>query len=388
MNGLELSVDAAVIAPLPARWPRDDRAEQRLLVVDGAHGTLKDEKLRELGGLLNPSDLLIFNDAATLPSSLGMVTAFREPVELRLLRERRDVYWALALGAGDWRQPTEQRGPPPKLRIGDVLTARALARRDSGEAAIELHARVVDLPLGADAADVPRIVALSFEEREAALWHALYALGRPIQYSYLQRPLDLWHVQNVFAARPWAFEMPSAAHGFDWQLLSSLRKRGIELAQVTHAAGISSTGSAELDRLLPLQERYEVGKRAVAAIERAQHRGSRVVAVGTSVVRALESAAETGSLRSGEGEATLVLGPRTDARAPAFTPHRLHRPRIVDSVLCGIHQPGESHFDLLEVFAPRELLERAIRHAAVRGYLAHEFGDACLVLGAQAQAEG
>jgi len=366
-----------------AHWPRDDRAAQRLLVVDAERGTVDDSTLGRLGDLLHPGDLLVFNDAATLPASFRMSTERNDPVELRLLRESQGVYWALALGHGDWRQRTEERGPPPGLSVGDVLTAtaRAGSQRDDEPAPPELRAHVVDLPFGKDATGVARIVALRFELTEAALWHALYAFGRPIQYSYLELPLELWHVQNVFAARPWAFELPSAARGFDWQLLLSLKRRGIEFSQVTHAAGISSTGSPDLDRQLPLPERYEVKSTAVAAIQRARHRRSRVVAVGTSVVRALESAAATGDLRAGEGEATLVLGPRLEHDVDSAATPRLHRPRVVDSVLSGIHQPGESHFDLVQTFAPPGLVRHASQVAQARRYLGHEFGDACLVLG-------
>jgi S-adenosylmethionine:tRNA ribosyltransferase-isomerase len=110
-------------------------------------------------------------------------------------------------------------------------------------------------------------------------------------------------------------------------------------------------------------------------------RGSRVIAVGTSVVRALESAAEAGELAAGEGEATLVLGPRAQDEVHSLATRRLHTPRVVVSILSGFHHPGESHFDLLDIFAPPGLVLHASQLAQARGYLAHEFGDACLVLG-------
>jgi S-adenosylmethionine:tRNA ribosyltransferase-isomerase len=137
---------------------------------------------------------------------------------------------------------------------------------------------------------------------------------------------------------------------------------------VTHAAGLSSTGSATLDRRLPLPERSEIPEATVRAIERARAAGGRVLAAGTSVVRALESRfAEHGSLRAGTGVATLVLSPR-------------FRPQVVDGLLTGLHQRGTSHFALLGAFAPESLLERAIEHAAAQGYLEHEFGDSMLIL--------
>lgn len=352
----------------PASFPRADRGDQRLLVIDSELGSLVDERLRNLSALLTPGDLLVFNDAATLPASLWATTEREQPLELRLAREHAGVFWAVVLGEGDWRSRTEDRGAPPALRVGETLTLH------------QARARVVDLaPLGRPYSSESPLIALEFEAKGAALWQLLYRAGRPIQYSHLERPLDLWHVQNVFASRPWAFELPSAAYGFTAELLLSLRRQGVEVAVLTHAAGISSTGSEALDRELPFPERYEVPQATVQAVERARHRHSRVVAVGTTVVRAIESAGASGRLVAGSGVATLVLGP--EPLWGAREQRRVVQPRIVDSVISGIHQAGESHYSLLEAFAPPALMARAEAHAQRQGYRVHEFGDACLVLG-------
>lgn len=354
--------------PAPASWPKGDRGAQRLLVIDSTSGSIVDERLRNLGALLEPGDVLVFNDAATLPASLWATTENGQPLELRLAREHAGVFWAVVLGEGDWRLRTEERGAPPALCLGERLNL--------GQA----RARVVNLsPLGTPYSSDSPLVALEFEATGAALWETLYRSGRPIQYSYVERPLDLWHVQNVFASRPWAFELPSAGHGFTTELLLALRRQGIETAVLTHAAGISSTGSEVLDRELPFPERYEIPRATVHAVERARHDERRVVAVGTTVVRALESAGASGRLVPGAGVATLVLGPEPLERTPKRRP--VVRPSVVDSVISGIHQPGESHYSLLEVFAPPALMARAEAHAGAQGYRVHEFGDACLVLG-------
>ena len=141
------------------------------------------------------------------------------------------------------------------------------------------------------------------------------------------------------------------------------------MRSLTHAAGLSSTGSDELDRRLPFPERSDIPESTVRAVLRARVTGGRVIAAGTSVVRALESRfAERGALTPGEGVATLVLHPE-------------HRPALVDGVLSGMHSPGTSHFALLSAFAEETLLSRALAHAAHRGYLEHEFGDSMLILG-------
>jgi S-adenosylmethionine:tRNA ribosyltransferase-isomerase len=162
--------------------------------------------------------------------------------------------------------------------------------------------------------------------------------------------------------------MPSAGHFLTWELLIALRARGVGLAHLTHAAGISSTGSAEIDRRFPLAERYEIGERTAEAVRATRQKGGRVVAVGTTVVRALEASfAELGQVRASAGLARLVLG-------PGF------RPKVVDGVLSGMHEKGTSHFALLEAFAQADLLRSALEAAESEAYLQHEFGDATLVL--------
>jgi S-adenosylmethionine:tRNA ribosyltransferase-isomerase len=153
-----------------------------------------------------------------------------------------------------------------------------------------------------------------------------------------------------------------------FEALFEIEKRGGVVTHVTHAASISSTGSAELDARLPLAERYEISDQAATALERARREEGRVIAVGTSVVRALEAHADAnGNVAPGSGEAELRLSGN-------------YAPRVVDGLLTGLHEPGTSHFALLEAFAPRQLLLRAVEHAARTGYLQHEFGDSCLVL--------
>src|SRR5204863_9576651 len=115
--------------------------------------------------------------------------------------------------------------------------------------------------------------------------------GRPIQYAHVPTPLATWDTWTAIAGPPVAFEAPSAGFALDWRSLAAMRRRGVAFATLTHAAGISSTGDDELDRRLPFDEPYRIPVAAVAAIERARSRGGRVVAIGTTVVRALEHAA-------------------------------------------------------------------------------------------------
>jgi S-adenosylmethionine:tRNA ribosyltransferase-isomerase len=191
--------------------------------------------------------------------------------------------------------------------------------------------------------------------------------GRPIQYAHIPEPLMLWDVWTKIAADPIAFEAPSAGFALDWRTLKRWRERGVDFATLSHAAGLSSTGDAALDRRLPFEEFYRIPEACASAIEAAKLRSGRVIAIGTSVVRALESAANAdGTVRAGEGRASGRI-----ARGAS-----LH---VVDAILTGVHQPGESHYELLRAFAEDSVLDRVRAAADERHYRAHEFGDSLLI---------
>ena len=338
-----------------ASWPRGEPALDRLLHLDPRTRRRRDLRVGDLPELLDARDLVIVNDSATLPASLrGRLGD--AAIELRLAGRRVDGAWdAVLFGAGDWRTRTEDRPAPPAARVGDLLALGP-----------ELTARVE-----ASSALSARLVAVRFEQAEDAFWSALYRHGRPVQYAYAAGPLELWHTQTPHASRPWSVETPSAGRPLEPSLLAALSRRGVAVATLTHAAGLSSTGDPALDGALPLPERYDVPAPTVAAIEGTRARRGRVVAVGTTVVRALEGCARAhgGRLVAGEGVTDLRIG-------AGFAPS------VVSGILTGMHEPEASHFSLLEAFAPRALLAEAHAHAAQRGYLAHEFGDSMLILAA------
>lgn len=176
-------------------------------------------------------------------------------------------------------------------------------------------------------------------------------------------PLELWDVWTSIASLPVAFEPPSASFVVDWRLTRALRERGIGFATISVAAGISSTGDAVLDARLPLDEPYRISRTAARAIANLKVAGGRLVAVGTTVVRALEhSAGAHGRVRAGDGLATQRIGP--DSRL-----------LVVDAILTGTHQPGVSHYELLHAFADDETLAMASAELDAFGYRTHEFGD-------------
>ncbi len=338
---------ASALAGAVLRTDEVSRHAVRLVVVADPPRL---ESFAALPGLLRAGDLVVVNDAATLPGSLPGRTGDGRVFELRLSGPiDASRLFGVLLGPGDHRTRTEHRAAPPSLVEGDRVTIAGLA------ATVERVAgRRVELVVRADG---------------DALWQALYASGAPVQYAHRSERLPLWSVQTAYAGRPWAAEMPSAGRPLTWDTVLGLRRAGIAIASLTHAAGLSSTGDDALDRALPWPERYEIPRRTIEAVGEARARGGRVIAIGTTVVRALEAAGQDGELRAGSGVATV----RLDAG---------YRPRIVSGLVSGLHVPGESHFELLSAFAPLDRLRRAIALAAQHGLSSHELGDACLIAAA------
>jgi S-adenosylmethionine:tRNA ribosyltransferase-isomerase len=188
--------------------------------------------------------------------------------------------------------------------------------------------------------------------------------GRPIRYSYVPRPWPIDYYQTVFARRPGSAEMPSAARPFSTELVSALVADGIAIAPITLHAGVSSAEAGEP----PFPELFHVPPATARLVNLTRATGGRVVAVGTTVTRALESAADAdGVVGAALGWTDLVLGP--------------HRPcRVVDGLITGWHEAGASHLLLLEAVAGPDLVATAYREAVEHSYLWHEFGDSALLL--------
>jgi S-adenosylmethionine:tRNA ribosyltransferase-isomerase len=356
-------------APPETRGLRRDHV--RLLLLDRDTGALQHHRFDELPLLLEPGDLVVANDSRTLPASLLGRTAGGVPLEVRLAaraaggggpegvgREESGERWAaLPLGVpadgGDPALvPTDARPPAPplpageRLRFAGGLTATVLGRHE----------------------EAPPLVWLAFDAGGERLAEALHRAGRPVRYAYVPRPWPLHHYQTLFAATPGSAEMASAGRPFTVQTVRALRDRGVGLATISLHAGLSTYGDPAVDRQFVPPEAYRVPEATAAAVDRCRAAGGRVVAVGTTVVRALETAAGGGTVRAGAGVSRLRIGPG-------------HRLLAVDGLLTGLHEPEASHLDLLGAFVAPEVLGRAYTAALDAGYLWHEFGDVCLVLG-------
>ena len=330
--------------------------DAKLLVVDAQRNLIHVPRSAFVD-FLRPDDLVIANDAATLPASLkGVHEPTGKPIEVRLAGrpslDPTDInrFSAIVFGEGDFHTRTEDRPLPPPLQVGDKLVLGPL------------HAEIENL------LDHPRLVTIHFAGTPDEVWAGLANHGRPIQYAHLQESLELWDVWTKIAGPPVAFEPPSASFVLDWHIVSTIREHQARFATITHAAGISSTGDEELDHLLPFDEPYRIPVSTAKAVELTRQRSGRVIAVGTSVVRALEAAAtEDGHLRSGDGLAKGRIGPATHLK-------------VVDAILSGTHEPGTSHYELLRAFLEDSTLERTTKELDAHGYRTHEFGDSVLIL--------
>ena len=340
-----------IAADRPIKRP----AWARLLVVDQTGRVTQMPRANWLN-VLRPGDLVVANDAATLPGSIaGIHVRTGQPIEARLAAWRAPVsatpaaFDVIVFGAGDYRTRTEDRLPPPALAAGDRLAFGTLA------------ATVAELT------DHPRFVRVRFDAQGAAFWQKLSRHGRPIQYAHIAEPLALWDAWTPIAAAPVAFEPPSAGFIIAWRDVAAMHACGIHFATLTHAAGLSSMGDAELDCRLPLPEWYRIPASTATAIETARAEDARVIAIGTTVVRAVEDAASRlGGIRAMERQATQRIG--------ASTPLR-----IVDGIVTGTHEPGSSHHELLRAFVGDRVLADATRALERDGFRTHEFGDSMLV---------
>lgn len=316
------------------------RDDVRLMVSAG--GSVEHRRFTELPQLLHEHDLLVVNRSAAVNASLPARAAFGDFL----------LNLSTAYGRGLWltepRFATGRPGPVP-LAVGEPFRAGGL------------RARVV--------VDYPGLPRLWFVALEGDVPRAMREFGRPITYGYASGGLGLSAYRSIFSDRPGSAEMPSAARPFTPGLLHRLRSRGVRLASITLHTGVSSleVAGAEVERFPVYPEPFEVPERTVRAVAAARAHGGRVVAVGTTVVRALESAGDGRELRAARGFTRAFVRPGRG-------------PRHVDALLTGFHDPRSSHLAMLFAFGGERAVRAAYREAVRARYLWHEFGDSHLIV--------
>ncbi len=318
------------------------RDEVRMLVSRASSGEISHHGFRDLPGLLLPGDLLVVNTTRTLPAQVRagqLAVHFSSP--------RPDGSWLveLRLVTGKTSVPNGPGFPGQRLSLpgGAVLTLEGKATARLWRARLSV-------------AVVPYL-----------LRH-----GRPIRYSYVPRDWALPTYQTVFARDPGSAEMPSASRPFTPSVVTRLVAGGVLIAPLTLHAGVSSL-EADED---PYPEPYDVPPATAALVNHVRAHGGRVIAAGTTVVRALETAALRCSDERGSGDGRVKA-------AAGWTSHVVTPEtgvRVVGGLLTGLHEPRSSHLRMLAAFAGPALLSRCYQAAIDAGYLWHEFGDVHLLL--------
>jgi S-adenosylmethionine:tRNA ribosyltransferase-isomerase len=312
----------------------------RLLVARPAG--VEHRRFSDLPDLLEPGDLVVVNTSATLAAALDMERAGR-PAVLHVSDVLDDGDWVVELRLVD--------GPDLTARPGERVTL-------PGGLHLRLRAAYPEPSAGRS-----RLWRATPSRKVDVVAH-LASHGRPIGYRYLSGRYPLRDSQTVFAREPGSAEMPSAGRPFTADTVLRLVTRSVAIAPLVLHTGVSSPEAHEP----PAPERYAVPAATVRAVEGTRAAGGRVVAVGTTVVRALETVATPdGTLRAGRGWTDLVLGPDRPAR-------------VVTGLVTGLHAPEASHLLLLEAVVGPQLLRVAYEAAVARRYLWHEFGDSSLFL--------
>jgi S-adenosylmethionine:tRNA ribosyltransferase-isomerase len=324
--------------------------EQRGLARDGVRLLVatpdgcQHARFSELARFLSAGDLLVVNTSATVAAAIDGHRADGQPVTVHVSSPLPDGTWLIEV----------RQGPDSTGRVTDASAGEQIA-----------------LPAGGSLALVRRYPDADSDR----MWVAAAAAGsgfrgyldrhgRPIRYSYVPQAWPLAAYQTVFARSPGSAEMPSAGRPFTDHLVTQLATDGIVIAPITLHAGVASLEAGEP----PLPERFTVPTPTAQLVNLTRSAGRRVIAVGTTVTRALESAADPGgTVRARHGWTDLVLG----ADHPA---------RVVTGLVTGWHDPDASHLALLEAVAGPNLVRGAYQAAEQAGYLWHEFGDSCLLL--------
>ncbi len=344
MSALQFELPPRLEAHEPPEARGLARDEVRLLVASGGDGRITHARFRDLPAFLAPGDLVVVNTSATLPAAL---TAERAAdgweLELRLSTPAPhrvvDQWWIVELRATD--RPFLAGRECDELLLPGGGRATLVAPYAGGR---RLWLAKLDLP--------------------EPLTDYLGRHGRPIRYSYVPREWPLSAYQSAFALEPGSAEMASAGRPLTAEVVTDLVARGIHVAAVTLHTGVSSPERGEA----PYAERYRVPQATARLVNAVRRWGGRVIAIGTTVVRALESVAEPdGAVAAGEGWTNLVIDRSRGVHA-------------VDGLVTGWHEPEASHLEMLRALASEELLDRCYREALARGYLWHEFGDSHLIL--------
>ena len=325
---------------LIAQVPLEQRGASRLLYLDGASGNLRDCRFGDLPQFLKPGDVMVLNDTRVIKARLFGEKESGGKVEI-LVERVLDEHHALA-------QVDASHAPRPKARLFLAKQLHAIVEERRGE-----------------------FYRLRFENNDTVR-ELLERFGAMPLPPYISRPaseLDEARYQTVYAREPGAVAAPTAGLHFDLAMLDNLRGQGVRIAFVTLHVGAGTFQPVRVENIVEHEmhsEWYSVPAETVAMIEAAKREGGRVVAVGSTSLRALEAAAATGNLRVGSGEADIFITPG-------------YRFKIVERLLTNFHLPRSTLLMLVSAFGGMENIRRAYRHAVELRYRFFSYGDAMLI---------
>ena len=337
----EVGPDLEAVAPAEARGLERDQV--RLLVARRGNGEIVHSTFRHLPDFLDAGDLVVINTSATLPAALEATAPYGTAFTVHLSTRLSGTLWVV--------EPRRLRGgaterwsggpPPSRIRVGDG-------------GSIEL----VERYLTSDRLWVARLSVPG----DPLVW--LGENGRPIRYGYVERDWPIDAYQNAYSDQPGSAEMPSAGRPLTARVIARLVAKGVGVTPIVLHAGVSSLESKEV----PFPEYVLVDTPTADRVNATRRAGRRVIAVGTTVVRALESAAgPEGQVQPMDGWTDLVITPERGVW-------------VVDGIVTGWHEPEASHLLMLEAIAGHDLLRRSYAAGLAEGYLWHEFGDSHLIL--------
>ncbi|MDQ6820311.1 MAG: S-adenosylmethionine:tRNA ribosyltransferase-isomerase [Actinomycetota bacterium] len=333
---------------LEAREPPEVRGLRRdhvrLMVARRSEASVAHRLFCELPDVLDAGDLLVVNVSGTLPAALPATRPDGRAVRIHVA--------------------TRVPGLEDRWRVVEVRSADG-ARPERGRASERLSAPGdVTFELVAPYARSARLVVARIDGADGSVQEYLARHGSPIRYGYASHEWPLEAYQTVYARSPGSAEMPSAGRPFTAELIVQLLAKGVLIAPLTLHTGVSSPERHEP----PFAEWFEVPELTAELVRTVRGRGGRVIAVGTTVVRALESVAQDGG----------KVAARSGWTNQVITPE--HPPQLVDGLITGWHEPEASHLWMLEALAGPEVIDVSYRAALARGYLWHEFGDSHLLL--------
>jgi S-adenosylmethionine:tRNA ribosyltransferase-isomerase len=315
----------------------------RMMVAHRSDGRLTHSTFALLPAFLEEGDLVVVNTSGTLPAAVTATTNGGQRVVVHLSTQLDDRRWVVELrrAVGHATERWPDGNPPRELRLGE---SASLSLLEPYHASRRLWVAQVDLP------------------QAVLTWLTVH--GRPIRYGYVERPWPLSAYQNVYVTEPGSAEMPSAGRPFTAEVITRLVAKGVGVTPIVLHTGVASLEADEL----PYPEHARVSGTTAARVNATHDAGGRVVAVGTTVVRALESAVgDDGRVHPFDNWTELVVTPERGVCA-------------VDGLLTGWHEPEASHLLLLEAVAGRSLLESSYAASIATGYQWHEFGDVHLIL--------